>query len=176
MPGRVILDYLAFVDAFPEFRRPLHNKKRRTVEKSAQVTGSAIPKDVWNISSKVRISRGDLWECCDKQVCDRTDAQALLCPASAPGYSLAKKEWAYFDIDLLEDAEWAPNPLRQLEMSTDQKEFIRDLVMEHSSKPQSNGVVSGKGEGLIFLLHGPPGCGKTLTAGESPLFIVVIQS
>lgn len=29
--------------------------------------------------------------------------------------------------------------------------------------------VKGKGQGLIFLLHGSPGVGKTCTAGEPPL-------
>jgi len=176
MPGRVILDYLAFVDAFPDLRCPLHNKKRRTSEKSAHVTGSVIPADVWKISSQKTLSRGDLWQCFDKQVYNKTDAQALLCPALSPGYSLVKKEWAYFDIDLLEAVEWAPNPLRELEMGTERKYLLRDLIMEHSSKPQSNGIVSGKGEGLIFLLYGPPGCGKTLTAGKHSFSILMVQS
>jgi len=173
MPGRVILDYLAFLDAFPELRSPLHNKKRRTSEKIADVTGSVIPADVWKISSQITLPRGDLW-CSDKQGYNWTDAQALLCPALSPGYSLVKKEWAYFDIDLLEAVEWAPNPLRELEIDTEWKYLLRDLIMEHSSKLQSNGVVSGKGEGLIFLLYGPPGCGKTLTAGKNSFSILMV--
>jgi SpoVK/Ycf46/Vps4 family AAA+-type ATPase len=79
---------------------------------------------------------------------------------------LVKKEWAYFDVDLLEDVKWALNPLAYLEMGTEWKYLLRDLIMEHDSKPKSNGIISGKGEGLIFLLYGPPGCGKTLTAGK----------
>lgn len=166
MPGRVILDYLAFVDAFPELRSSLHNKKRRTSEKSAHVTGSVISTNVWKISSQVTLSRGDLWQCFDKQDYKWTEEQLLLCPGLSPGYSLVKKEWAYFDVDLLEDVKWALNPLAYLEMGTEWKYLLRDLIMEHDSKPKSNGIISGKGEGLIFLLYGPPGCGKTLTAGK----------
>lgn len=33
-------------------------------------------------------------------------------------------------------------------------------------KPWSPDFVKGKGEGLIFLLHGKPGVGKTYTAGN----------
>ncbi len=30
-------------------------------------------------------------------------------------------------------------------------------------------LIAGKGNGLIMLLHGGPGTGKTLTAGKSPV-------
>ena len=39
-------------------------------------------------------------------------------------------------------------------------------------------IVAGKGGSTIFLLHGPPGCGKTVTAEaiaemlEMPLYVV----
>jgi len=166
MPGRVILDYLAFADAFPELRNSLRNKKRRTNEKSSNDTRSEICNNSWKISSQVTLSRGDLWQCFDKQDYEWTEEQLLLCPGFSPGYSLVKKEWAYFDIDLLEDVKWALNPLEDLEIGTEWKDLLRDLIMAHDSKPKSNGIISGKGEGLIFLLYGPPGCGKTLTAGK----------
>jgi DNA polymerase III delta prime subunit len=42
-------------------------------------------------------------------------------------------------------------------------------VFTHGSSPkiheQVDDIISGKGKGLIFLLTGPPGLGKTLTAG-----------
>jgi len=40
--------------------------------------------------------------------------------------------------------------------------LVKSLV-EHSSE-SFNDIITGKGGGCIFLLHGPPGCGKTLTA------------
>lgn len=41
-----------------------------------------------------------------------------------------------------------------------------------ANTPWSTDFVKGKGEGLIFLLHGKPGVGKTYTAGMSiePIF------
>jgi len=30
--------------------------------------------------------------------------------------------------------------------------------------PEKSDIVEGKGKGLVILLHGPPGVGKTLTA------------
>ncbi len=38
-------------------------------------------------------------------------------------------------------------------------------VQSKIAKTASTDFVKGKGEGLIFLLHGPPGVGKTCTAG-----------
>jgi hypothetical protein len=43
--------------------------------------------------------------------------------------------------------------------------------VEHNTA-WSPDFVKGKGEGLIFLLHGKPGVGKTYTAGESPVISV----
>jgi len=175
MPGRVILDYSAFVDAFPELRSPLYNKKHRIDEKSAHVIGPDMPADAWKISSRISLPRGDLWKCFDEQGYNCTAAQALLCSAFSPGYSLVNKQWAYFDIDLLKPIEWPLNPLRELEISHEWKLLLKDIILEHFSKPESDGVISEKGEGRIFLLYGPPGCGKTLTAGKNSFSILTVQ-
>lgn len=45
-----------------------------------------------------------------------------------------------------------------------------DSVEALVSTPWTADFVKGKGEGLIFLLHGKPGVGKTYTAGCSRLF------
>jgi SpoVK/Ycf46/Vps4 family AAA+-type ATPase len=44
-----------------------------------------------------------------------------------------------------------------------QKEFVRDLVESHSESGFDD-IVRDKGKGLVGLLSGPPGVGKTLTA------------
>merc|ERR1711985_89974 len=44
----------------------------------------------------------------------------------------------------------------------DRKEMVQALV-EHAGSSFAD-VVEGKGGGCVFLLHGPPGVGKTLTA------------
>jgi AAA+ superfamily predicted ATPase len=42
--------------------------------------------------------------------------------------------------------------------------MIEALVKKHDSTNESMDVIEGKGNGLILLLHGGPGTGKTLTA------------
>ncbi|KAH8681802.1 hypothetical protein BX600DRAFT_447332 [Xylariales sp. PMI_506] len=165
MPGRVILDYLAFMEAFPELSKPLHNKPSENSEEKLPVFEElSNHSNVWEISSEISIPRGGLWGCCPKKNYRPTPAQALLCPASSPGYSLAQKDWGYFDVDLLREVEWAENPIQDLEINSAQRDILLDLIIQHHSNPWSQDIVSRKGEGLIFLLYGPPGCGKTLTA------------
>ena len=79
------------------------------------------------------------------------------------------ENWGYFDVDKLKDTEWIPNPTEGLNVDLELKDLLKDLIMDHCSGASSSEIASGKGEGLIFLLYGPPGCGKTLTAGEYPL-------
>ncbi len=55
-----------------------------------------------------------------------------------------------------------------LVLPEEKKDMIRALVEDNkvaqASKASFTDIISGKGGGVIFLLHGPPGVGKTLTA------------
>lgn len=46
-----------------------------------------------------------------------------------------------------------------------QKRILRALVHSHVFPEQARDEWGLKGKGLIILLHGTPGTGKTLTAG-----------
>lgn len=97
-----------------------------------------------------------------------TDDQALLCPARVRGFSLTEKLWALFSVTEVKPVEWHDNSFHKLELDHDVKFTIQALVEEHSkNKKDFDDIISGKGQGLIFLLFGLPGLGKTLTAGRS---------
>ena len=97
------------------------------------------------------------------------DTEALLCPGFVRGFALTDKVWAEFQIDKLTDITWNDQAYTRLEMNAEFKEVISALVNSHANHGKSvsefDDIIAGKGLGLVFLLQGPPGLGKTLTAG-----------
>ena len=60
---------------------------------------------------------------------------------------------------------WSDEPFDSLVLGQKQKELIHALVKQHSARSEHfDDIVRGKGKGLVGLLSGNPGCGKTLTA------------
>eukprot|EP00531_Pseudo-nitzschia_arenysensis_P000708 CAMPEP_0116134002 /NCGR_PEP_ID=MMETSP0329-20121206/10415_1 /TAXON_ID=697910 /ORGANISM="Pseudo-nitzschia arenysensis, Strain B593" /LENGTH=957 /DNA_ID=CAMNT_0003628687 /DNA_START=217 /DNA_END=3090 /DNA_ORIENTATION=+ len=86
------------------------------------------------------------------------------------GFSLTAKAWGDCLVDGLQDIEFSEDVFDRLVLPPDRKRLIKALV-KHSS-PKTDGpnkhnfqdLIKGKGEGTVFLLYGPPGVGKTLTA------------
>jgi hypothetical protein len=81
------------------------------------------------------------------------------------GFSFAEKCWGYFPVDQFSPVVFYPEIFENLVIDPQTKTLIKALV-EHkdSGMAQSMSEVKGKNLGLIFLLHGCPGVGKTLTA------------
>jgi len=121
--------------------------------------------------------------------------QYLICPPRVLGYHLMEKKWVELRVDRVQDIEkrQMTNAFDKLQLTQKKKDLIRELVWSHTndkimemSSPRSkmNDLTKGKGEGLVILLHGmsnwrpwlmasandpigPPGVGKTLTAGKN---------
>jgi hypothetical protein len=79
------------------------------------------------------------------------------------GFSLSVKEWGKFRVDDLKDITWREDSFDKLVLPADEKQMVRSLV-EHHSSTDFQDIIEGKGGGCIFLFHGPPGEGKTVTA------------
>ncbi|KAK4185746.1 mitochondrial sorting [Podospora australis] len=88
----------------------------------------------------------------------------MLCRSRTRGYSLKFKKWLDFFVEQIDDVSWNSNAFDRLVLPADQKELI--LAFSESQLAGSNfdDVITGKGKGIICLLSGPPGVGKTLTA------------
>lgn len=68
-------------------------------------------------------------------------------------------------IEQLDPIQWNKKAFDQLVLDKRTKELVKALVEVRISAERMEDVIEGKGNGLIMLLHGSPGTGKTLTAG-----------
>ncbi|UKZ73163.1 hypothetical protein TrVFT333_000804 [Trichoderma virens FT-333] len=88
-----------------------------------------------------------------------------ICNSQVTGYSLGNKKWGYFRVDLIDEVVFNEMAFDSLILDTQLKQQIQSLVQIHSHEElKFDDVIRGKGKGIVFLLHGEPGVGKTLTA------------
>ncbi|XDG06081.1 hypothetical protein ABKA04_005696 [Annulohypoxylon sp. FPYF3050] len=91
--------------------------------------------------------------------------QELLLSSLVYGYSLKDATWGAFTVDHLSNISWNDKAFDSLVMDAQLKNIIYRLVKTHSSDASDfDDFIQGKGKGLVGLLDGPPGAGKTLTA------------
>ncbi|KAK1835761.1 hypothetical protein QBC39DRAFT_339548 [Podospora conica] len=93
-----------------------------------------------------------------------SEEQLMMCHYEVPGFSLQWKRWGYFRVDCIHEVDYNDQAFSKLVFSESKKKQIRLLVEQHESQRGSFHDIEGKGRGVIFLLHGPPGVGKTFTA------------
>ena len=123
------------------------------------------------------MGRFDSWP--NTIMCDQnqlSDAELIILPPSIHGFDFQEKEWISLNVDLIEDIKWNKGAFDRLVLPKRTKELIQALITARISGMRD--IVSNKGNGLVILLHGGPGTGKTLTAetvaeiSEKPLYRV----
>ena len=94
-----------------------------------------------------------------------TAEELLLAVPYVRGYAIKTKKWLWFYVDQVEEIKFATNAFASLVLPTRQKSLIRAFVESQVKyKDDFDDVIAGKGRGMIMLLAGPPGVGKTLTS------------
>ncbi|KAI1742673.1 P-loop containing nucleoside triphosphate hydrolase protein [Xylaria scruposa] len=89
----------------------------------------------------------------------------MICSHEVYGYDLVTKLWGIFSVANIQDIKFNSDAFDNLLLSSDKKQLISSLVTQSDNEPDTfDDYIQGKGKGLIFLLHGPPGVGKTFTA------------
>ncbi|KAI4612989.1 hypothetical protein J4E80_007044 [Alternaria sp. BMP 0032] len=93
-------------------------------------------------------------------------------------HNFQEKQWRKVYVDRITDVEWNKQAFKDLVVEPDTKELVQALVVKQLNAKKSTDFVAGKGNGLLMLLHGAPGTGKTFTAegvaefAEKPLLRV----
>ena len=120
---------------------------------------------------------------------------AFLLPNEIKGYNLRTKKWGKclprvrdnlvltpclvdLEVDRIVDISWNVTAFESLVTDDRTKELIHALVTNQLAAEKATDLIAGKGNGLIMLLHGGPGTGKTFTAesvaeiAQKPLYRV----
>ncbi|KAK4450160.1 P-loop containing nucleoside triphosphate hydrolase protein [Podospora aff. communis PSN243] len=94
-----------------------------------------------------------------------TDLQYQMCDSTMYGYDLRDKRWGIFDVDRIKDIEFNTEPFDSLVLPPGYKDLVLSFVENQLKDGDTfDDVINGKGGGLVILLAGEPGVGKTLTA------------
>lgn len=71
----------------------------------------------------------------------------------------------YFFVDFVGEIKWHEDAFKTLVLPPDTKDMLMGFVESQVETQNTfDDVIEGKGKGIIMLLSGPPGVGKTLTA------------
>ncbi|KAF2762349.1 hypothetical protein EJ05DRAFT_497202 [Pseudovirgaria hyperparasitica] len=82
------------------------------------------------------------------------------------GFAFSEKLWLELSLNGISEISWNTEAFSSLVLPPAQKSIVKGMVSSHKfhAAQRIDDVVQGKGRGLVFVLHGPPGVGKTLTA------------
>lgn len=111
---------------------------------------------------------------CSKDV---QESALWMCSPVVYGFAFSSKEWARMQIENVSQIAFSNTALDELIV----KESYKDIFMAClKHEMPSLDSIEGKGNGRIFLLYGPPGVGKTMTAEavaeytQQPLYYVSV--
>ncbi|GAP92385.1 putative cell division cycle ATPase [Rosellinia necatrix] len=125
------------------------------------------------------------------QALELRDDDLVLLPKRMFAYVLRERRFMPVNTNFLKPIRRQPGVFENLKILKDYKDIVRGLVASHfqrkalerryvdmSTEGPSQDLIQNKGRGLVVLLHGVPGVGKTATAEavameyKKPLFVI----
>ncbi|OTB06899.1 hypothetical protein M426DRAFT_72086 [Hypoxylon sp. CI-4A] len=108
-----------------------------------------------------------------------SDDDAAIASATVRGFAFSIKQFLEFFVEHISPIEWNTRCFDELVLDPATKKTVQAVVATHSRIGEEfDDIIKGKGQGLVCVLHGPPGVGKTLTAEcvaeyiKQPLYMV----
>ncbi|OBT39802.1 hypothetical protein VE00_09661 [Pseudogymnoascus sp. WSF 3629] len=153
--SRIMVDAASFQEINPNYTRPSIFKSSDSI-------------DLWLILDAASSNQID--ESAMKSSMDLDaliDEDFLICSPTVLGFSLNDKLWLEFAVADILEISWNGSLFNQVAIPSRSKKLIEALTTFQSggqAKYTFDDFVEGKGRGLIMLLYGPPGVGKTMTA------------
>lgn len=129
----------------------------------------------WDSAQKA-IENDPSWLSPGKETAIPTDKDFALLPRRFFAYAVLERKYIALDIRQLRSADREANDkaFEGLEINKQHKKLILALVKSHFDKIEAESktnveidpqdLIRGKGKGVVILLHGVPGVGKTATA------------
>ncbi|KAI1419319.1 hypothetical protein F5Y12DRAFT_720843 [Xylaria sp. FL1777] len=187
--SEVVVDYLRAIEQFPSWKPSGDDPQLYSMD-HAELDGTAqdidqdwkwdkrVSDDILTQLKETLLSWTNPTEVPDQKY-------LLLLPDRVFAYVLRNRRWASLRVGKTKDGDLplcfistVTNPWQELHLPRGHKEIIQALIQNHSASFQDLGkakstfetdIIRGKGavdpcKGLIMLLHGPPGVGKTSTA------------
>ncbi|EED11723.1 conserved hypothetical protein [Talaromyces stipitatus ATCC 10500] len=158
--GRIMVDAAIFRKTNPNYPR-LEIKKPDTVDFFFEQVKQGGPE------SRIRGK--------DIDFSAMKEEDLAICSPTVLGFSLNEKIWGEyyqaknreFGVESIKEITFSNAPFDMLTVPEDKKKVIKSLAESRVSTRYEgtfDDIIAGKGRGVIILLHGPPGVGKTLTA------------
>ncbi|MCJ1280370.1 hypothetical protein MMC21_008197 [Puttea exsequens] len=165
--SRIMVDVAYFRKINPNYTRPHINELARP-SSSNSIFNHFFATDAEEAKAN----------CLDKTAMSEDDL--MICSQTVYGWSFGNKRWQ-FVVDGITEIVWNPTSFDNLAIPATKKKIITALAKAYISRFSDvmiDDFVEGKGQGLITLLHGPPGVGKILTVEglsehlERPLYVI----